>query len=266
MRSLLILAALLVCSGCVGPGKSGAHILKPWTWLSHREASATDRADGKVEIAQGNRDEARETLIKAAQIEVHRADLALASAPDSRPVVVASDAASNAASALDQAVGPLSVDESHKLRGLVAELLSENAAVRDSAEKRQQSDTRALIDAGLRLAQTEGALAAAQSDLRARQDDLRKAFDRENAKANQFRAMQWTVGGLAILSLVAGAGYLYIRISSGGLISSLVGGIEAFKSGRNKEDPIVSDLLSKLSSSLDKSDKKKIREVRATVA
>lgn len=266
MRRIAVIGCLLALSGCMGPGKSGAQPLKPWTWFSHQEASATDRAERKVDAAATAVDTAREDLLKAAQRETHRASLALAEAPESRPVSVASDATTNATAALDQALGPLSAEDSKALRDRVTALLSEVAAVRQAAEQAQERDTAALMDAGRKLEAAESKLAERERILREKQDELRSAFDRENALANKLRGQRWALVGIGLLGAVGYALMLYMRITRGGLLSTIVGRIDAFRKKRGDSDPAVADLLGELSSKMSAWEKKLVRKTKVTAA
>lgn len=259
---IVLLALVCASAGCMGPGKSGAQVLKPWTWFSHQEASATDRAESRVDAAAMDMDTAREDLLRAAQREAHRADLAIAAAPESRPVEVARDAAGNATAALDQALGPLSTEEAKALRERVAALLSEVAAIRQSAEQAQARDTAALLDAGRALEAAETKLLQRDAELREKQAELRTAFDRENALANQMRGQRWALIGATLLALALGAGWVYLKVTSGGLISTMVGRIDAFKQARGEKDPAVSELLTLLSGGMNRLEKKIVRKAR----
>jgi len=73
--------------------------------------------------------EAERAAIKLAQKSTHETQIALAAAPPSRPVVVASGSAATASALLDQAVGPLPTAELSNLRETVTGLLSEDPKV-----------------------------------------------------------------------------------------------------------------------------------------
>lgn len=264
MKRLASLALLaLALTGCMGPGKSGAQLLKPWTWTSHKEASSADRAEEKVDAATVKMDDAREDLLKAAQRETHRASLALVEAPESRPVSVATDATSNATAALDQALGPLSVADTQALRARVTALLSEVETVRIAAEQAQARDTAALIDAGRKLEAAERKLVERAQALSDAQAELRTAFDRENALANKLRGQRWFLIGTAIVGFVGYALVIYMRITSGSLLTKLVGGIQSWKKSPGvANSPEAQRLFADLEIKMDDWQKKLVRKIK----
>jgi len=194
-------AILFALSGCATG--TGAHWYAPATWFSHAPAAAVDKAEGKV-------DTARENAVKAAQKAVHETGTALAAAPASRPVEVATESNATASALLDQAAGPLTAAELAAIRAQIAGLLSDNAALRAEAEKARSSERDTAAVLGDKLAAAESARTAAEKS-------LRTAFDRENALANELRTQQalfWIAATLALLGAVA---YLYVRYALGGI-------------------------------------------------
>ncbi len=207
MTSRALIAALvcLSLSGCATGGS--VRLWSPGTWFSAREAA-------KVDTAAEKQDKAREAAIKAAQRATHETAEALAAAPESRPVAVATESNASALGLLDQAAGPMTAAELSAVRKQVAGLLSDNAALRAEAEKARAK----LRTADEKLSER---LAAADAGLTAAQANLREAFDRENALANQLRnqrALAWIVGGVA---LIAAAGWCYLQVTVGGLPTAL---------------------------------------------
>lgn len=200
MRTL-VLCSLLLLTGCASG--SGAKWWVPASWFSAAPANAADKAVSR-------QDAARDAAVKAAQRASHEAGEALASAPPSRPVDVANEATDQAIALLDQAAGPLTAADIAEIRTQIAGLLSDNAKLRGDAERARTA------------ARKEGAaisdkLAAADAAVAKTQHDLRDAFDRENALANELRsqvAIKWIV---AVLAVLAGAAYLYVRFALGGL-------------------------------------------------
>jgi hypothetical protein len=196
----------LALSGCAS-GTSGVKWWAPSTYFSHAPADKVDRAVSKE-------DAAREGVIKAAQKTAHETSIALAEAPQSRPVDVAVDSNASTVALLDQAAGPLSAGELSKLRATVTGLLSENAKIRAEAEKQRAKEQRDI--AGL-----SAALAKAETASETAKESLRKAFERENALANELRAQKaaiWIVGALAV---ILAAGWIYARIALGGIPSAI---------------------------------------------
>jgi regulator of replication initiation timing len=241
------LIAALVClslSGCATGGN--AHWWSPGTWFSAREAD-------KVDNAAAVQDKAREAAIKAAQRATHETAEALAAAPESRPVEVATESNASALGLLDQAAGPMTAAELSAVRKQVAGLLSDNAALRADAEKARAKLRTADEKLSERLAAADATLAAAQAK-------LRDAFDRENALANQLRnqrAIAWIVGGVA---LIAAAGWVYLQVTVGGLPSALGAARRALEA---KSPELAAAVAPFYSAALNRSEKARIR--RATV-
>ena len=209
----LCIAFLLLCSGCASGG--GARWFAPSTWWSHAPAEAADKAEKRE-------DNARVAVVKAAQKSTHETALALAAAPASRPVAVASDSNASAVSLLDQAAGPLTAEESARLRATVAGLLSENSAVRAQAEATRKAEQESIADVSAKLARAEQASSTAAEKLRA-------AFERENALANDLRAQRaalWIAGAVALL---LAAGWIYAQVALGGLPRAFAGGLNALR-------------------------------------
>lgn len=192
---------MLLCSGCASG--TGAKWYAPATWFSAREASAADRADAR-------QDAARTAAIKAAQRLTHETAEALAAAPASRPVEVASEANSGAVALLDQAAGPLTAAELGAISRQVAGLLSENAALRAQAETARTKSRESVATLSDRLARADAAVETAQRD-------LRTAFDRENALANQLRAQRALLWIVVSVSALLALGWFYVRFVYGGL-------------------------------------------------
>lgn len=192
---------LLLLSGCATG--SGAKWYAPASWFSHAPAENADKAATKEEGA-------RHAVVKEAQRTAHQTQVAIASAPASRPVATAADFNASTVALLDQAEGPLPVGEIEALKRTVAGLLSENAKVREDAEKVRANEREQASSAAERLAKAERASEQATAALRA-------AFERENALANELRAQRalvWIVGGIGVL---LGLGWLYVQFALGGV-------------------------------------------------
>lgn len=192
---------LLLMCGCTSNG--GTRWYAPATWFSHAPASAVDNAERKE-------DAARDAVIKAAQKASHETAFALAAAPASRPVAVAKETNAEAVALLDQAGGPLDAATVARLRATVSGLLSENASLREAAEKQREAEQRGIAEVSAALAKAEKQSDEAQGKLRA-------AYDRENALANELRsqrALLWIAGGIAAL---LAAGWVYAQFALGGI-------------------------------------------------
>jgi hypothetical protein len=205
MRALAILGTLCL-TGC-STGSGGVRLWAPSTWFSAREAGAVDKADAK-------QDAARVAAVKAAQRATHETAEALAVAPVSRPVEVATESNASALALLDQAAGPLTAADLATIRKQVAGLLSDNGKLRAQAEKARDKTRESDAALSERLERADAAVTAAAGK-------LREAFDRENALANELRsqrALIWILGGAALL---AGAAWLYIKVTIGGMPAAL---------------------------------------------
>jgi hypothetical protein len=201
--AVAMVALVVLFSGCASTTNTGAKWYAPATWFSHRPADTVDAANAKE-------DRARIAVIKSAQRATHETALALASAPPSRPVEVATSTNADAVVLLDQAAGPLTAAEAAQLRATVAGLLSDNSKLREAAEATRLKEQRSV-------AEVSAALATAESKSEAAEARLRAAFDRENALANELRgqrALVWIAGGVAVL---LAAGWLYAQIALGGI-------------------------------------------------
>ena len=179
----LILACLFT-TACTSPGPGESRFWAPSTWGKGSEGKAVEKAVRAEEKASA-------PVLQAARTAAHEAILALAAAPASRPVEVATHSATQAATLLDQIAGPLTAQEASDIRTRIAQLLSENEAIRAKAEKDRTDRDAALAKLSNRYQEAQEALTKAQGDLTA-------AFAREHAAANEarlFRARLWWVGG-----------------------------------------------------------------------
>ena len=203
MRPFALVAVLLL-SGCATG--TGAKWYAPASWFSHRPADTVDKAAARV-------DAAAEKAVKAAQRATHETAHALAQAPASRPVAVAVASNDTAMRLLDQVAGPLTTEEVAKLQSLVNRLMSENDEIRLKAEKERIKNESEVAKVSENLGKMQSALSKAQGN-------LREAFERENALANELRAQRallWIGGTVAIL---LGAAFLYVKVVYGGLPSA----------------------------------------------
>ena len=221
LRVLLFLSLFLL-AGCVSGGKKW---WSPGTWFSSSEAHSADKAVATLAVKQA-------AAIKAAHVEVAKTSEALVHAPESREVELARQFNDTADALLTQGSGAIPLKEIQELKKLVADLRSENAQVRAAAEARQAASDKSI-------AAISGDLASAERKLGEAQSDLRTAFDRENALADQLRnerMVRWTLAGL---SLVLAAGWLYVRYVAGGLPSALVRTLR----DADKEDPSAAKII-----------------------
>lgn len=217
MKWAPLLLLVLLVSGCASSGKKW---WSPGTWFSDSEAKASDRAI--VSVA-----EAKTDVVKAAHREVTKTGEALDFAPASRETDLARRFNANASSLLTQAAGPLTLEESSSDRALVAALRSENQDTRRAAESKQKSLERDLAELSEEVAKAERELSKAQVD-------LRQAFARENELANTLRNERMIKWSLAAATVLAAAGWAYVRYVAGGL-PSVLGRVLATAEGRSPQ-------------------------------
>jgi hypothetical protein len=206
--SILILA---LTGGCAS---AGGHWWAPRTWFSSRPASIVTAATGAVNTS-------KDQAVSSARSEVTKASIALLSAPASRPVAIASPAVANAQALLDQVAGPMTASDLTELRKLVSDLLSDDTAVRQAAEGKQADADSKIAEISSKLSEREAALSEAQAK-------LKDAFTRENLLADTYRSevarRWWIIGGGTLIAIVLGAGWIWLKITAGG-IPGAIGGL-----------------------------------------
>ena len=161
-------------------------------------------------------------MLKAAQVTAHETQHALAEAPGSRAVEVATEANSQTVTLLDQAVGPLSVEETQRLLARVNLLLSENAELRKKGEAARAEHRESVAKSSSQLAELQAKLSTANAK-------LAQGFERENALANELRNQRlilWAVGAAAVIGYV---GILYLRFAYGGIPQALGKGLSTLR-------------------------------------
>lgn len=195
--ALLVIAAALALTGCI-------RIPAPW---SYDKAKAVSRAEDKADVA-------RDAVLRRAQSETTVAAIALRSAPPSRPVEIAREATAAAESMQAQALGALPEAERQRLEKLVADLQSEIVAVRSAAEKQRDADS-------VRAAREAVKLSAANAKVDDLNGKLAAAYQREKVLGDTVRRFVWTCIGLAVLAVILGAAWLYLRYALGGFAPAL---------------------------------------------
>ena len=228
-RTGLILSLFLLAGCSTG---SGVKWFAPATWFSHAPAGAVDRADAK-------QDAARTAAVKAAQRATHETAEALAVAPASRPVEVATESNASALALLDQAAGPLTAADLATIRKQVAGLLSDNAKLRADAERARDKTRESDAALSEKLARADAAVLAAGAK-------LREAFDRENALANQLRGQTALVWILGVVSVLGCAAYVYVRFALGGIPGAVGGALRTLRA----KNPDAADALTPILDSL----------------
>lgn len=199
---LSVIVSVVFIAGCASSGGGGAVWWNPTTWISRVAPASADRAQGNRDDAAKEKTATEKKAIDAAHREVAKTGEALQSAPDSKPVRLARRFNANALALLAQ-VQPLTAEQSMELRNLVSDMMSENETIARDAELRQVKDeaaatnlSRELTAAAVKLERKDAALAAANAN-------LREAYDRENALANQVRNF-WFVIGILVVLWIAG--------------------------------------------------------------
>ena len=229
MRPLLLALLALALAGCAtGPrpgAQAGAIWWNPLTWMSASEARAADKANAAALEAGRRETAARDEILRAAQRAAHETVLALLSAPTSRATTVASESATHAAANLDQALGALPAETQAAIRRQIEALLSDNAALRAQGEQLRATQRDRDAEASRRLADAESKAAAANAKATAQAAELRAAFDRENALANELRTQRWIAGLSTAASVGLGLLALAYRSNIGGMATAAAGAL-----------------------------------------
>lgn len=212
-RTVLAVFVVLTLAGCTSPvGSAGkVTVWNPATWFSGSEGRQAGRADERQE-------KARAEVIDAAQRTAHETVEALAAAPASRPVEIARESAGVTVTLLDQAAGPLTAEESARIREQVRALLSDNEALRRQGEKLRAENRETVATLSDKLAKAEAGREAATKDLQA-------AFARENELANKLRNQRFILWATIIIGAIGYLGVLYLRFAYGGLPNAIGRGL-----------------------------------------
>lgn len=225
MRPALALLCLLLTGCASAPRDTGVRVWNPLTWFSRAEANAADRAETKLTEARADRTAAREDVLRSAQRAAHEASIALLSAPASRPVEVAGEAANHAAANLDHALGALSAETLAAIRKQVDALVSDNAALRAEGERLRSEQRTRDYDHAAALAAAAKRAAGAEAVAEAARRDLRQAYDRENALANELRQQKWISGLATAASIAATIAAFAYRANAFGLADGVARGL-----------------------------------------
>lgn len=230
MRFPIILFLALSLAGCA---TTGDHPFL--SWVFGRKA----RQEQKVEARAG---QAEDEVVRAAQKEVRKTGVALDAAaqenPASRSVAVAKRTNGNADALLTQRA-PLPVAEADAAVRIVRDLLSEEKAPREQAEKSQSADEDSARKLGAEL-----------DALRTQLTNLRKASAEEAANnlrlANELRAAtlwKWLATAGTVLMTVAALAYRY---NLGGLQTGVADGLAKLHSKYGASDEDVAALRSSI--------------------
>lgn len=139
-------------------------------------------------------DKSERQLMFAAQEAVHKFNFAidLAKAGNLRAIDVAEEQGRYAQAALDQALGTPKIGDDQKWHDLVARLVSENAEVREKAEKENVKSNSKIADLSADLESMRKKLTTAENKA------LEYAGEKEKI-ADHFLKICWVLGGLAFV-------------------------------------------------------------------
>jgi len=230
-RVAIVLLVYLMLPGCVSQSGNvdGVTWYNPATWFS----GVAGRKAGRIEAKT---DEARGKALKQAQRAVKETEQALNAAPVSRSVQVAQASNDQASGLLDQLAGPMTVDELALVREQVRLLLSDIESERTEGARLRESNN----NLSSKVSETLGELAAAKAK---NDQDLAKAFERENKLANDLRNERWwswfwriSIGTIAVLGVAA---FFYVRLSLGGMPTALGRSLVSAR----KENPELARLM-----------------------
>lgn len=226
------IASLICLAGCVSqPSGTGVRWYNPFTWGSATEAKKAEKLESKS-IA------ARENLIKEAQKTAHETSIALEEIPASNAKETAQESNQRTVTYLDQAAGPLTVDQIESIRQQVKLLLSDNADLRRQGEALRQENRESA-------ARQSRELASLQSKLDAANQALPEALRREAAVANKFRNLMFGFWALVVLAVIGLGVSLYLKVMYGGAWGALGKGLSSIYQAHPSEAQNIELLLSK---------------------
>jgi hypothetical protein len=246
---------LALLAGCASPLNPQWSLVAPGTWFSSREAHAADRAHAAESKAEAKVDDKESKLVHAATVEVFKASVAA----QSLPAGLAKDTTTRFIAGglgLLQQVSPLSAGESSDGTKIAQGLLSEQVEKRLEAEKRQVATEAANLKLSEDLTKLQAELDKAKQAADSKDAALRKAFDRENALADELRIKQawaWIASGIAILGVLAA---LYVKYALGGIPGALGAGLARI----SQKNAAAADLLkSELDAHLNRDEQARVR-------
>lgn len=247
----------LFLAGCQAP-QAGPTWWNPGTWFSGRAGDRVEDRQTAVRDHERDLTITRDALIGEAHEQAVLTDIALKHSPDSRPVEVARGSAEKAVVILDEANGATDKSRLIELESLVGDLLSQDAATREEAEKLLGQKDATISFKIKENEKAQADLLEAKAELAEAVGLLGLAFDRENALANKYRNVRFAFIGVIIIGLIGLAIFAYLRFVSMGAIGSVVGTIEKFR-GR----PEMESVLTELSKTMNNRQKQFIRAQRA---
>jgi len=203
----------LALAGCSTPSGRGSRLL-PWNWFAPDRATQVENAGQAVQQHE-------HTVIKAAQQDVRATNIALESAPPSRPVDTAREFARRADTKLGQALGPVDIAADNTLRALVGDLISENSELRAQAAAQMARRDAADANAARHLEASRAREAELQAKLIA--SDRRYQAEAETARKWKFWIFA-IIGGWVSLQLIGAMARLYPGLQP---IATLAGHVAA---------------------------------------
>lgn len=206
-RRAAILLACLALTGCAS-SPTGSGIFGLWTKRGER---AVEKAEARVSVAEAD-------LLARIQRSVEEFRAAVLLAPPSRPVEVATEAATQASGHLAQLLGPITVERLAQINARASALVSDNAATRAPAEAARAVDRKA-----------DYAAAEQVGELRTKLDAAERS-NREIAKTNADTAakylwMTFAAAAGTVLTVVATAAALAYRANAFGMADGVARGI-----------------------------------------
>lgn len=219
---VLALVSVLLLSGCYSP--SGARWYAPTTWGLFSGAgkiTAAKTAEAKLETAKEQQQDAQDDAVRAAQIEIRKAQVAADKIPDGSPATILTRRTlANGMGLLNQR-SPLSALEERDAVEMVRELLSTDAGRVAAAELKQQAAEQSLGELSTRLTETAAKVGALEQKLTVANAAERKTHEENLALANELRAQRWRFW-LAVTGLViVGAFAVYAKFALGGVGAAL---------------------------------------------
>jgi len=225
------LGTALVCfmSGCSTTASTGRTWYNPTTWFSGSELRKIERTEVKLS-------DAKAVLLESAQKTAHETQIALAVAPPSRAVEVARESNDTTVASLDQLAGPLTVEQSFKLRLQVAGLLSEVLTERAKAESERQSRREVTMEASTTISELNAKVVKQAVDLKA-------GFERENATANKYRNLVFAFYAILGVAALLTAGLIYIKYALGGIPMAIGRGLSTLRAENPKAGKLATTIF-----------------------
>lgn len=243
---VLAFAAVLLC-GCASSNSGG--VFGWWAARGERDVAAVE----------GKRKEVSSEILTSAQQRVQEAVVALLTAPPSRPVEVASEAANQASALLAQVNGPLTVAQLASVRQQVEALLSDNAALRAEGERLRYASRAADAESSRKFTELTKKLQDA--------DDRASAIAADNARlAGRYLAAKWAAGAMAALSVAASIAAWAYRANFMGVATGAGEMLGTLRARYGVKDDDLRDLIPLIDAPTTPSAQKRIADIAAKTA